>query len=91
MTTKIAHKSKEMDQYTSNVLQNGFSRRRFLTHAAMGTGAVAFAGLTGGAAEAAEQPLNADIAKSADGGATLDFMPRPKPVADKRYSFYKNL
>lgn len=83
MTKENSHKSKEMDQYTANVLQNGISRRSFLTRAAMGTGAVAFTGLTGGTAEAASMSLNGEVAKSADGGATLDFMPKPKPIADK--------
>ncbi|MBY6106291.1 FAD-binding protein [Ferrimonas balearica] len=73
---------KPLDQYTANVLQNGISRRRFMTGAAMGTGAMAFAGLTGGVAEAKPMEAGELLAKSADGGATLSFMPKPRPIAD---------
>ncbi|ADN76320.1 fumarate reductase/succinate dehydrogenase flavoprotein domain protein [Ferrimonas balearica DSM 9799] len=73
---------KPLDQYTANVLQNGISRRRFMTGAAMGTGAMAFAGLTGGMAEAKPMEAGERLAKSADGGATLSFMPKPRPIAD---------
>ncbi|MGL4713675.1 MAG: twin-arginine translocation signal domain-containing protein, partial [Shewanella sp.] len=34
----MSKKPTEMDQYTAHVLQNGLSRRSFLTRAAMGTG-----------------------------------------------------
>ncbi|WOT05771.1 FAD-dependent oxidoreductase [Shewanella youngdeokensis] len=84
MSNDNSQKPKVTDQYTANVLQNGISRRSFLTRAAMGTGAVAFTGLTGStAAEAATNADCCDAAKSSDGGATLDFMPRPKKVLDK--------
>ncbi|MGL4748101.1 MAG: twin-arginine translocation signal domain-containing protein, partial [Shewanella sp.] len=41
----MSNKSKEIDQYTASVLQNGISRRSFLTRAAMGSGGLAFASL----------------------------------------------
>ncbi|KPZ69143.1 MULTISPECIES: FAD-binding protein [Shewanella] len=75
-------KDNVIDQYTANVLQNGISRRSFMTRAVQGTGAVAFAGL-GGMASATAAESGAEAAHASVGGATLDFMPKPKPIADK--------
>ncbi|WOT03765.1 FAD-binding protein [Shewanella youngdeokensis] len=84
MSNGNTHKPKIMDPYTANVLQNGISRRSFLTRAAIGSGAVALTGFTGSTvAEAATNKDCCNAAKSSDGGATLDFMPKPKPVLDK--------
>ena len=47
MSNNDSKKPEAIDQYTANVLQNGISRRSFLTRAAVGTGAVAFTGLSG--------------------------------------------
>ncbi|MDO6639059.1 FAD-binding protein [Shewanella sp. 5_MG-2023] len=85
MSKNKSPETKVMDQYTKNVLQNGISRRSFLSRATMGTGAVAFAGLTGTSAFA-ETVDNQNLAKSSDGGATLDFMPRPKAIKDSQIS-----
>ena len=49
----MSKESKEIDQYTASVLQNGISRRTFLTRAAVGSGGLAFASLGMGAASAA--------------------------------------
>ncbi|WP_119969300.1 FAD-binding protein [Shewanella japonica] len=75
-------KDNVIDQYTANVLQNGISRRSFMTRAVQGTGAVAFAGL-GGMASATAAESGAEAAHASVGGGTLDFMPKPKPIADK--------
>ncbi len=76
-----------VDQYTENALQNGISRRSFMSRAAVGTaagiGAIALSGLTGQTAEAARLEECGEFAKSSDGGATLNFMPKPEPIADK--------
>ncbi|WP_108946036.1 FAD-dependent oxidoreductase [Shewanella halifaxensis] len=74
-----------MDQYTKNVLQNGISRRSFLSRATMGTGAVAFAGLTSSHV-IADTVDTGNLAKSADGGATLGFMAKPKAIKDSQIS-----
>lgn len=86
MSKNKTPESKVMDQYTSHVLHNGISRRSFLSRAAMGTGAVAFTGLTGVGAQAATANNMEYVAKSSDGGATLDFMPKPKPIKDSQIS-----
>ena len=77
----MSNKSKEIDQYTASVLQNGISRRSFLTRAAMGSGGLAFASLGMGSASAAPLQVGAECAEI--GGATLSFLPKPKPIADK--------
>lgn len=77
----MSKESKEIDQYTASVLQNGISRRSFLTRAAVGSGSLAFAGLGIGSASAA--PLQVGTEYGEIGGATLNFLPKPKPIADK--------
>ncbi len=77
----MSNKSKEIDQYTASVLQNGISRRSFLTRAAMDSGGLAFASLGMGSASAAPLQVGAECAEI--GGATLSFLPKPKPIADK--------
>ncbi|WP_028109431.1 FAD-dependent oxidoreductase [Ferrimonas futtsuensis] len=74
-----------VDQYTAGVLQNGISRRSFLSRAAIGTGAMAVSGLSG-AAEASPATA-AEVAQV--GGASLDFMPKPKNIADSQIASTK--
>lgn len=87
MSKDNSPEEKAVEQYTANVLQNGISRRNFMSRAAVGTaagiGAMALTGLTGKTAEAAPIEECSEFAKSADGGATLNFMPKPEPIADK--------
>lgn len=71
-----------LDDYTRKVLETGVSRRSFFARTAAGAAGAGALGLTGLAAEAATPPAG-EVAKSSDGGATLDFLPRPKPIADK--------
>jgi threonine dehydrogenase-like Zn-dependent dehydrogenase len=76
---------KEVQQYTEEVLQKGISRRSFLSCTALGAASVGLMGLSGLAGKNAEaaQVDCTEFAKSSDGGATLNFMPKPKPIADK--------
>lgn len=82
MSKTSGHEQIGLDPYTKSALKNGISRRTFLTRAAVGTGAVAVSGLTGGMATAAES-CDEQFAHSSDGGATLNFLPKPKVIADK--------
>ncbi|TWO83320.1 fumarate reductase [Shewanella algae] len=81
MSKEHSSNSKELDQYTTSVLQNGISRRSFITRAAMGTGGLAVMGLTGGSATAAPLTVGQEYAEI--GGATLSFLPKPKVIDDK--------
>jgi len=75
-----------VDQYTASVLQHGLSRRKFLSCTALGAaglGMMGLSGFTGGKAEAAQLTQQTEFAKSSDGGATLEFMPKPQPIAEK--------
>ncbi|MCU8036080.1 MULTISPECIES: FAD-dependent oxidoreductase [unclassified Shewanella] len=81
MSKEHSQKPKEIDQYTASVLQNGISRRSFLTRAAVGSGGLAFASL--GIASASAAPLQVGTEYGEIGGATLNFLPKPKPIADK--------
>ncbi len=86
MSKDISQEEKAVDQYTAGVLQNGISRRSFLSCTAMGAASLGIMGLTGLAgknAEAAQASECTEYAKSSDGGATLNFMPKPQPIADK--------
>jgi succinate dehydrogenase/fumarate reductase flavoprotein subunit len=77
---------KEMDSYTQEVLERGVSRRSFLSRTALGAAGVGLLGMAGFGsknAEAAQSVEALEFAKSSDGGATLSFMPKPKPVAEK--------
>lgn len=92
MSKDSSQEEKAVDQYTANVLQNGISRRRFLSCTALGAagiGIMGFTGLTGKNADAAQMEQAAEFAKSSDGGATLNFMPKPQPIADKDISLIK--
>ncbi|MGI2022916.1 FAD-binding protein [Shewanella glacialipiscicola] len=81
MSKEHSQKPKEIDQYTASVLQNGISRRSFLTRAAVGSGGLAFASF--GIASASAAPLQVGTEYGEIGGATLNFLPKPKPIADK--------
>jgi len=85
MSKDFSQEEKAVDQYTANVLQNGISRRRFLASTALGAAGLGMMGLglTGKNAEAAQTGTYTEFAKSSDGGATLHFMPKPEPIADK--------
>ena len=87
MSKEKSPEENAVDQYTANVLQNGISRRSFMSRAAVGTaagiGAMALSGLTGKTAEAAPLEECGEFAKSSDGGATLNFLPKPEPISDK--------
>jgi succinate dehydrogenase/fumarate reductase flavoprotein subunit len=73
------------DPYTDEVIAHGLSRRNFLAGASAG---VAGLSLVVGTKEvvAGTVPAGAaaaDFGKSSDGGATLSFLPKPKPIAEK--------
>jgi fumarate reductase flavoprotein subunit len=86
MSKDTSQEEKGVDQYTEGVLEHGISRRSFLSCAAIGAAGIGMLGLSGLVpknAEAAQADKNMDFAKSSDGGATLNFLPKPKPIADK--------
>lgn len=76
---------KEMDRYTDEVLEHGISRRSFLSRTAIGAAGIGMLGLAGLVPKQAQAAADVgmEFAKSSDGGATLNFMPKPKPIADK--------
>lgn len=87
MSKDKTQEQKAVEQYTANVLQNGISRRNFMSRAALGAAAgvsaMTLSGLTGKNAAAAPIVACGELAKTADGGATLNFMPKPEPIADR--------
>lgn len=86
MEKKQLQEEQDVVQYKEDVLQNGISRRRFLSCTAMGAasiGVMGLSGITGKTAEAAPVEEASIFAKSSDGGATLNFMPKPEPIANK--------
>jgi len=75
----------ETDPYTNHVIARGLSRRNFLAGASAGAAGL---GLVVGAKDAvagtdSAVPTHADFGKSSDGSATLSFLPKPKPIAEK--------
>jgi fumarate reductase flavoprotein subunit len=86
MSKDTSQDEKGMDKYTEDVLENGISRRSFLSRTAVGAVGVSLLGLASfgtKSANAATADKSLDFAKSSDGGATLNFMPKPKPISDK--------
>jgi hypothetical protein len=73
-----------LDRFTQHVLQHGISRRSFFSRTAAGAAGVGALGLAGAAAEAAGPAgsRSADFASSSDGGAVLNFLPRPQAIAE---------
>lgn len=76
--------TKGMDGYTRDVLAHGISRRSFFSRTAAGAAGVGALGLASLAAEAAGAAVDSsgNFARSSDGGATLSFLPKPRPIAD---------
>lgn len=77
---------KDVDRYTEEVLEHGISRRSFLSRTAIGAAGIGILGLAGFVpkhAQAAPTDEGLEFARSSDGGATLSFMPKPKPIAEK--------
>jgi len=87
MSKDQSNDARGMDSYVKNVLANGISRRSFFSRTAAGAAGVGALGLTGLAAEAAvvgkaDKAGKSGFATSADGGATLNFLPRPQAIAE---------
>ena len=87
MGKDTAVEQQEMEHYTEEVLAHGLSRRSFLARTAAlgaaGVGVLGLNGLVARSAKAAPAEKIQEFAKSSDGGATLHFMPKPEPIADK--------
>jgi succinate dehydrogenase/fumarate reductase flavoprotein subunit len=86
MSSDNSQDGKVADQYTKTALEQGFSRRSFLSHTAVGATGLGVLGLGGCATAGGASPTeNAfeNFGKSSDGGASLSFLPKPKPIADK--------
>lgn len=88
MSQEPFQEGQEPDQYTRQAIENGFSRRSFLSRAAGGAAAAGLFGLSGLPAMAKEvsESKGLDFATSGDGGATLSFLPKPKPIRDREIS-----
>jgi fumarate reductase flavoprotein subunit len=85
MDQDIEQQEKEMDSYTEEVLARGVSRRSFLSRTALGAAGMGLLGVAGFGSKNAEAASAEalEFAKSSDGGATLSFMPKPKPIPEK--------
>ncbi|QIZ77270.1 FAD-binding protein [Ferrimonas lipolytica] len=85
MSNKKSQEQQAVDQYTASVLQNGISRRSFLSRAALGTGAVAVGGIS---ATAQAAPATA-VEVANIGGASLGFLPKPQTILDSQIASTK--
>ena len=85
MSQEHFQEDKETDQYTKQAIENGFSRRSFLSRAAGGAAAAGLFGLSSlpAAAAGTTETKGPAFATSSDGGATLSFLPKPKPIRDR--------
>lgn len=75
-----SHTGTGLDEYTKDLLARGISRRSFFRSTAGAAAGVSLLGVQGVGHAAG----NADFARSSDGGASLEFMPKPRliPEAD---------
>ena len=74
-----------MDRYTKHTIQNGISRRSFLSRATVASFAAGFVGLNSCKPHSPEQEVfdeNVVYGKSTDEGAMLSFLPKPEKVPD---------
>lgn len=84
MSKEQSQNTSVLDAYTREVLAHGLSRRSFFARTAAGAAGVGVLGVGATAAEAVATGAarSADFAQSPDGGATLHFLPRPRPIAE---------
>ena len=76
---------KKKDNYTEHTLQNGISRRNFLSQAVVASFAAGFVGLTGCEPNSPSRETfdkNLTYGKSPDESALLSFLPKPDKIED---------
>ena len=73
----------ELNQYTRSVIEHGISRRRLLSGTVAGAGGLRDAGTERGTRRPQPRRTPAVFGKSSDGHATLSFLPKAKPIAEK--------
>jgi len=74
-----------MDNYTKHILENGISRRRFLTRAAIASCAAGLAGFSGCKPDSPGHETfdrKSSYGNSSDKGALLSFLPEPEKIED---------
>ena len=74
-----------MDKYTRHTLENGISRRTFLSRAALASGAAGLAGLSGCKPGSPGQETfdeSMTYGTSTDEGALLSFLPKPEKIKE---------
>lgn len=78
-----------MDRYTKHTIENGISRRGFLSRATVASLAAGFVGLNACKPNSPEQKLfdeNLVYGTSADESAMLSFLPKPEPISESAIS-----